>query len=209
MTATIRWYDRFSVIYDWSGDFPYRKARKAAIDELDLAEGDVVVDLFCGTGVNFKHILPAIGTSGRLIAIDGSPGMLARAKRRLKRLGVNADRAEIHCLDLAGDIEALARIVENLRRPKVLITLALSGFDDLDAQFGRVFEALPNGSRLATMEIYFKRKTWICRLVNWIGRGDCTRRTWEPLEARASHYRKRLFPLITSTLVVAAGDKIA
>lgn len=209
MIDTIRWYDRFSVVYNWTGDFPYRAARKAAIDELGIAEGDDVVDLFCGTGVNFKHILPRIGKTGRLIAVDGSPGMLAKARRRLERMDVEAGRAELHCIDLADDLGALRRLIENLHRPKVLITLALSGFDDLDAQFAKLFEVLPKGSRIAIMEIYFRRKSWICRLVNWIGRADCTRQTWKPLEARALHYRKTLFPLVTSTLVVASGDKPA
>lgn len=43
-------YDKFSYIYDWTGDYPYHQVRQNAIDKLQLQEGDVVVDLFCGTG---------------------------------------------------------------------------------------------------------------------------------------------------------------
>ena len=84
MNITLRWYDRIAGIHDGlnPSDRVYREARRKTIAALDLHQGDVVIDLFCGTGWNFSHILPLIGSEGRLIGIDGSPGMLARAQQR-------------------------------------------------------------------------------------------------------------------------------
>ena len=66
---------------------------------------------------------------------------------------------------------------------------------------------MPTGTRIVLMEIYFARKSLACRVVNWIGSADCTRRTWEPLQRRVSNYRQLEFKLVTSKLIVASGTK--
>ena len=57
--------------------------RRAAVDALRLQPGDVVVDVGCGTGLSFPHIEERIGESGRIIAIEPSPDMLALARERI------------------------------------------------------------------------------------------------------------------------------
>ena len=68
----IGWYNIFSRVYDRMNDYPYGPVRQQAINAIDLQPGDTVLDLFCGTGVNFEHLLPLIGDSGRIITVDGS-----------------------------------------------------------------------------------------------------------------------------------------
>ena len=70
----LRWYNKLSLVHDLLSfnDWPYRDARKIAIDTLDLQAGDTVIDLFCGTGINFAPVLAQIGEQGQLIGIDGS-----------------------------------------------------------------------------------------------------------------------------------------
>jgi ubiquinone/menaquinone biosynthesis C-methylase UbiE len=46
---------------------PTAPLRRRAIERLGLASGDTVVDVACGTGVNFPLIEERIGPSGRLI----------------------------------------------------------------------------------------------------------------------------------------------
>jgi len=46
------------------------KFRKMAIDSLELSKGDIVVELGCGTGLNFAQVLDSIGDSGKLIGVD-------------------------------------------------------------------------------------------------------------------------------------------
>ena len=78
---TLTWYDKFSYFHDLLNfnDWAYRDARQMAVDALNLSEGDIVFDLFCGAGLNFKPLLRQLDTSGKIIGIDGSSGMLARA----------------------------------------------------------------------------------------------------------------------------------
>ena len=42
-----------------------------------------LMDLFCGTGVNFEPLLAGIEATGRLVGVNGSAGMLARAHTAL------------------------------------------------------------------------------------------------------------------------------
>jgi demethylmenaquinone methyltransferase/2-methoxy-6-polyprenyl-1,4-benzoquinol methylase len=62
-------------------------ARQRVIDRLALQPGDVVLDVGCGTGLNFNAIQTAIGPQGRLIGIDLSPDMLAQARERVAEHG--------------------------------------------------------------------------------------------------------------------------
>lgn len=63
---------------------PYRRL---AVDELALRPGETVVDVGCGTGLNFGPIEERIGPEGLLIGIDMCPAMLARAQARADRAG--------------------------------------------------------------------------------------------------------------------------
>jgi demethylmenaquinone methyltransferase/2-methoxy-6-polyprenyl-1,4-benzoquinol methylase len=60
------------------------KFRKIAVDALELSKGDTVVELGCGTGLNFTRVLNAIGSNGKLIGVDITDKMLDQAKKRVK-----------------------------------------------------------------------------------------------------------------------------
>jgi trans-aconitate methyltransferase len=66
-----------------------------------------VIDLGCGPGVGTTALARAF-PSATVVAVDGSPTMLARARARARREGL-ADRIESHQLDLDGDLGTLAR----------------------------------------------------------------------------------------------------
>ena len=99
MSEVLDHYDRFSFLVDLFRDWPYREARAAAIEALQLQPGDRVVDLFCGTGVNFEPLLAGVGPTGCVIGVDGSEGMLARARRRIARHNLPADRIDLRRVD--------------------------------------------------------------------------------------------------------------
>lgn len=56
--------------------------RLRAIASLDLKPGEVVLDAGCGTGWAIPHLARAVGTTGRVMAFDPSPEMLAIAATR-------------------------------------------------------------------------------------------------------------------------------
>lgn len=61
--------------------------RSAAADALALAPGDTVVDLGCGTGANLAHLRERVGSTGIVVGVDLTPGMLAEAEKRVARRG--------------------------------------------------------------------------------------------------------------------------
>lgn len=87
--AAQRLYDRLAPAYDPAAfvfrPLGARRLQKRAIDLLDLHPGDTVVDLGCGTGVNFPLLAAAVGETGHIIGVDLSAGMLTQARRRADR----------------------------------------------------------------------------------------------------------------------------
>ena len=61
--------------------------RSHVVNLLNLQRGDCVVELGCGTGLNFPLLIEKIGSEGRLIGVDITPGMLAEARERIERSG--------------------------------------------------------------------------------------------------------------------------
>lgn len=61
--------------------------RRQAVASLAPAPGEVVLDAGCGTGLNFERLEDGVGREGRLVGIDQSPDMLARARERVERHG--------------------------------------------------------------------------------------------------------------------------
>jgi len=90
-----RHYDITSQLY-----YPQRAHRRRAVQALRLRPGDSVVEIACGTGVNFPLLEQEIGPEGRIVGVDLTDAMLAQAQQRIEMGGwsnvslVQADGAE-------------------------------------------------------------------------------------------------------------------
>ena len=79
---------------------PQRAHRRRAIRALRLRPGASVVEIACGTGLNFPAIEQEIGPEGRIVGVDLTDAMLAQAQQRIEANGwrnvtlVQADAAE-------------------------------------------------------------------------------------------------------------------
>jgi len=80
--------------------YPERAQRHRAVRALGLRAGDRVIDIACGTGRNFPLIEKVIGPGGRIVGVDLTDAMLARARDRIQANGwsnislVQADAAD-------------------------------------------------------------------------------------------------------------------
>ncbi len=63
------------------------KYRKMTVNSLELSKGDIIVELGCGTGLNFSRVLEKIGIEGRLIGVDITDKMLDQARKRVNENG--------------------------------------------------------------------------------------------------------------------------
>ncbi len=81
--------------YDITGNLYYLLGfrvgayRRQAIQALQLRPGDTVVDIGCGTGLNFPHLEHVIGPGGRIIGVDLTDAMLEEAKLRVEKHGIS------------------------------------------------------------------------------------------------------------------------
>ena len=61
--------------------------RRMAVKALSLHPGDTVVEIGCGTGLNFQLLRQAVGSSGKIIGVDLTDAMLAQARKRVEDEG--------------------------------------------------------------------------------------------------------------------------
>src|SRR6266566_637639 len=79
-------YDITSRLYPAPG-YPQRAQRLRTVQALGLRAGDTVIDMACGTGLNFPLIEEVIGPDGRIVGVDLTDAMLARAEERIATQG--------------------------------------------------------------------------------------------------------------------------
>lgn len=89
-SARRAYYDRFSRFYDRFVALHSRDkqglARKFLVDQIPVHNRGSVLDLCTGTGTLLTHMQPKLGTSGRVVGVDFSHGMLKVAKEKSRSL---------------------------------------------------------------------------------------------------------------------------
>lgn len=69
-------------VFAWFG-FNISGWRRQAISALNLKPGDTVVDIGCGTGLNFPLLYQAVTSNGKIIGVDLSHAMLDQARQAI------------------------------------------------------------------------------------------------------------------------------
>lgn len=83
---SIEKYRAHAAGYDASAEFTM-PLRRRTIALLNLAPGDVVLDVGAGTGLSYPLLHQAVGVSGQVLAFEHSPEMFAQAQARCARAG--------------------------------------------------------------------------------------------------------------------------
>ena len=138
-----RYYDYFANFYYLIGfrEFAYRRQ---AVEALDLKSGDTVVEIGCGTGLNFPMLQQAVGPVGKVIGVDLTDAMLNQARRRVSMRGW-------------GNVELVQSDAASYSFPRdiggVLSTFAITLSPDFDSIIRRAASALAAGSRCAVLDL--------------------------------------------------------
>lgn len=199
----MKWYDFFSLFYDRSLEALYRPAREVMREALSLAPGQRVIDLACGTGQNFDFIVPEIGETGALVGIDGSKGMLKRARKRIARNGWQ--NVELVCSNVAHLAE-----LDLPRADRMVCSLGFTAFPNWQHVFDVSCELLRPGGRYVLLDVHAEKRTARTKSVELVARADLDRQIWTELEKRASDFRKQDIDTdaktFGGTLFVASGS---
>jgi SAM-dependent methyltransferase len=99
--------------------------RHDTVRRLQLAPGGTVLDIGCGTGLNFVDLEQRVGPAGRVVGIDLSSDMLARAQLRIDRHGwtnVTLIQAAVEDASIPGEADGalLCGVHDVLRSPSAL-----------------------------------------------------------------------------------------
>ncbi|MFQ5858646.1 MAG: class I SAM-dependent methyltransferase [Anaerolineae bacterium] len=179
------YYDLMARVYDRVAEAPYRAARREAVRQLALKPAKQVLDLACGTGVNFSLLQAAVGDARLVIGVDYSQRMLDQARHKIGAHSWGnvvlhqAGAADLSPAWLAGQVPAAAGGVD-----AVLITLGLSVIPDWQAALRGAAAVLKPGGRLVVMDgkrfegwkRVFQPVVWFIEL---LAGADAQRRPWE------------------------------
>jgi len=172
-------------------EFAYRKE---AIRSLNLKRGDTVVEIGCGTGLNFGGLVDWIGPEGKLIGVDLTPEMLEQAANRVRRNSWSN-------VDLIRQDAAIYLFPD--RVDGILSTFAITLIPEYDQIIKKGLTALGSGGRFVILD--FKRPghwpSWLIQFFVTITRPfgvslDLTERhPWESLAryARLVEFRELYF----------------
>jgi ubiquinone/menaquinone biosynthesis C-methylase UbiE len=177
--------------------------RRQVVEAMRLRPGDTVVEVGCGTGLNFPLIERAIGPTGRLVGVDLTDAMVDRARRRIaahRWRNVSVIQADIARFPFPAGVDA------------IVSTYALSLVPECGEVVTRGCAALAPGGRLVVLDTCLPTgpPSWMARALvrpfagtnEWIAR-----RPWETIQAamRAGLTDVTVTDIYLGVLFLAAG----
>ncbi len=129
-------YDR---VESWLALGSGRWYRRQALQRAGLTAGMIVADIACGTGLVAREAVNIVGTQGRVVGIDPSPGMLKFANDNITLEARNGRAEAIPAADSTFDFLSMG--------------YALRHVDDLGSAFAEFSRVLKPGGRVCILEI--------------------------------------------------------
>ncbi len=149
-------YDMTSRLYPAPG-YPQGGQRRRAVQALRLRPGDTVVDMACGTGLNFSLLEEAVGPEGRIVGVDLTDAMLDQARGRIETnswSNVSLVRADAAEFDFPAEVDA------------ILSTYALTQVPECREVIAHGAAALFAGGRWAVLDLKVPDSTprWLAQV---------------------------------------------
>ena len=133
------------------GGLSYREFATEMVRLADLRGGEHVLDAACGTGYLLPALHDAIGDAGHICAVDFSPGMLDRARKKGARKGLHGIQFQL------GAVEELSHIYGHERFDAALCCFAFPVFPDPQRALHEMRAVLKPGGRLLISNVERER----------------------------------------------------
>jgi ubiquinone/menaquinone biosynthesis C-methylase UbiE len=167
----------------------YRAGRETGVALLNLRPGDTVLDVGCGTGLNFALLVDAVGPTGTVIGLDRSAEMLAMAHRRVDANGwttVRVIEADATTFDPVQIITGLPATADGLV-DAVFSSYAMSVFDNWHPAWDRMRALLRPGGRAGIVDMQLPSGAHrvfapLVRVAAAVGGADLGARPWTAIE---------------------------
>ena len=142
-------YDVISRLYPVPG-YPQREQRLRAVRALGLRHGDTVIDMACGTGLNFRLLQKVVGPGGQIIGVDLTDAMLSQAQDRIAKNGwsnISLVQADAAGFDFPPEVNA------------ILSTYALTQVPECGEVIAHGAKALSGGGRWVVLDLKVPGRT--------------------------------------------------
>lgn len=141
-------YNKISGCYDFLTDRTERKLRQTGMDIFKPRTGESLLEVGFGTGLSLVPMAIAVGSSGRVVGIDISDGMVEKAGERLRREGlrerVELDRGD--ACEMPYDDGCFDGVFSSF-------TLELFPADDISVVVSECFRVLRKGGRFCVVSM--------------------------------------------------------
>lgn len=206
----MKWYDVFSNFYDTSLEKLYFESRKRAVELLDLHDGQILLDVACGTGANFKHI-KAAGKNVTLYGTDFSSGMLKKGQALIEKNNWNAitlfqsDARDLSVSTISNYIKQPAQF------DRIICVLGLSVIPDWEKVLDNLIGLLKENGKIVIVDVYAEKRNFNTWLVEKIAKADLDRKIWQTLSSKTNNFHQEYLPVkenkVGGKLFVAVGTK--
>lgn len=146
----IETYRNRAANYDWTANLYYlvgyreQHYRKLAAGRLQLSRGETVLELGCGTGLNFRYLRNQVGSEGRIIGLDMTDAMLEQARDRCDEQGwnnVTLRQRDMTESDYPDNLDA------------IISTFTLSLSPNIEKVISKSYTALRSGGHMVVLDL--------------------------------------------------------
>ena len=206
----MKWYDMFSNFYDSFLEKLYADSRKRAIELLGLKDGDCIMDVACGTGANFEHIVAA-NAKVEIFGTDFSEGMLRKGQATIDKN--NWSRITLFQADAREltPVFVQEKLGADINLDKVICVLGLSVIPDWEQVLDKMISLVNENGRIVIVDVFAENRDFNTWLVEKFARADLNREIWQTLQNKVSEFHMEYLPVkeskVGGKLFVATGIK--
>jgi demethylmenaquinone methyltransferase/2-methoxy-6-polyprenyl-1,4-benzoquinol methylase len=141
-------YNKIARVYDFLSESTEEPMRKFGLDQLDVRDGERVLEIGFGTGTSLVELARMVGPHGKVLGVDIADQMLDVARQKLREKLLE-DRVELIC----GDATTLPYLSDSVDAIFTSFTLELFDTPEIPVVLAECKRVLRPGGRLVVVSM--------------------------------------------------------